>query len=192
MNHTRKKKFPKKKAGKLELFLRKYMDIIFAITFILLIVLETKTHNCDTLLPICIPWMYGNVAIFYICIILASVKIVFFKSSCDMMDTVSYFVITGMLAYMLIPAIVLLPNRYIHSGKEKICYGVIVDNTSMPLNKCPDSMRNYVKIKLCSEKTCFWHNTFKETKPVGTKCILKIRTGFFGLRYAQEVDFIVQ
>lgn len=98
--------------------------------------------------------MYGNVAVIYTCIILAFVKIVFFKSSCDMMDTVSYFVITGMLAYMLIPAIVLLPNRYIHSGKEKICYGVIVDSTSMPLNKCPDSMRNYVKIKLCGEKTC--------------------------------------
>ena len=97
------------------------------------------------------------------------------------------------LCFILIPALILLPNKYLPStilAKEK--YGVVIDFASVTTNKSPSCKNNYVKIKLDNEDISFWYDIHKETKPLGTKCIMNIKRGFFGLRYADNVDFLVE
>ena len=97
------------------------------------------------------------------------------------------------LCFILIPALVFLPNKYLSSKSSfKEEYGKVIDLTAVSVNKTPTSKKNYVKIKLDNEDISFWYDTYKETKPLGTKCIMNIKRGFFGLRYADNVDFLVE
>ena len=91
--------------------------------------------------------------------------------------------------YVIIPALIFLPNRYIPVEKNKTCYGLIV-NTDYTSSKG----KHYysAKVKLNNEDTYFWYRTGDKPKPIGTKCILSVGRGIFGLRYVQDVDFIVE
>ena len=115
------------------------------------------------------------------------------KTSEGFWDVWGTYLLKTSLCFILIPALILLPNKYLPSTilvKEK--YGVVIDLASIKINKSTSSRKNYVKIKLDNEDISFWYDTYKETKPLGTKCIMNIKRGFFGLRYAYNVDFLVE
>ena len=155
--------------------------------------LEVSVRKSNMLLPICIPWMYDRFAMCVISILLAFIKKISGKSKEKFGGIFGGYCIKTALCFILIPALILLPNKYLPStilAKEK--YGVVIDLASVTTNKSPSCKNNYVKIKLDNEDISFWYDTYKETKPLGTKCIMNIKRGFFGLRYADNVDFLVE
>ena len=163
------------------------------IAIVLIVYLEILVQDCNTLLPICIPWMYDRFAMCVISILLAFIKKISGKSKEEFGSIFGGYCIKTALCFILIPALILLPNKYLPSTilvKEK--YGVVIDLASIKINKSTSSRKNYVKIKLDNEDISFWYDTYKETKPLGTKCIMNIKRGFFGLRYADNVDFLVE
>jgi hypothetical protein len=84
-----------------------------------------------------------------------------------------------------------LPNRYIPISPKTERIGIVVDNTEWGLSKTGFSS-NYVKIKVAEEDVCFWYNLYKSSKPLGNKCIVSMRRGLFGIRYVENVDFLVE
>ena len=166
---------------------------ILLIAIALIVYLEILVKDSNTLLPICIPWMYDRFAMCVISILLAFIKKISGKSKEKFGSIFGGYCIKTALCFILIPALILLPNKYLPStilAKEK--YGVVIDLASVKTNKSPSSRNYYVKIKLDNEDISFWYDTYKETKPLGTKCIMNIKRGFFGLRYADNVDFLVE
>ena len=166
---------------------------ILLIAIALIVYLEILVQDNNTLLPICIPWMYDRFAMCVISILLAFIKKISGKSKEEFGSIFGGYCIKTALCFILIPALILLPNKYLPStilAKEK--YGVVIDFASVTTNKSPSCKNNYVKIKLDNEDISFWYDTYKETKPLGTKCIMNIKRGFFGLRYADNVDFLVE
>ena len=170
------------------------VDFILLITIVALVVyLEVLVQHSYTLLPICVPWMYDIIGVNFVSILLALIKIFLRKTSEGFWDVWGTYLLKTSLCFILIPALILLPNKYLPSTilvKEK--YGVVIDLDSVTTNKSPSSKNYYVKIKLDNEDISFWYDTYKETKPLGTKCIMNIKRGFFGLRYADNVDFLVE
>mgnify|MGYP004621099169 FL=1 len=171
-----------------------WVEIILLMAVIALVVFfEILVQDNNTLLPICIPWMYDRFAMCVISILLAFIKKISGKSKEEFGSIFGGYCIKTALCFILIPALILLPNKYLPSTilvKEK--YGVVIDLASIKINKSTSSRQNYVKIKLDNEDISFWYDTYKETKPLGTKCIMNIKRGFFGLRYADNVDFLVE
>lgn len=166
---------------------------ILIIAIALIVYLEILVQDNNTLLPICIPWMYDRFAMCVISILLAFITKISGKSKEKFGSLFGGYCIKTALCFILIPALILLPNKYLPSTilvKEK--YGVVIDFASVTANKSPSCKNNYVKIKLDNEDISFWYDIHKETKPVGTKCIMNIKRGFFGLRYADNVDFLVE
>ena len=167
--------------------------VILLIAIALIVYLEILVQDNNTLLPICIPWMYDRFAMCVISILLAFIKKISGKSKEKFGSIFGGYCIKTALCFILMPALILLPNKYLPSTilvKEK--YGVVIDLASIKINKSTSSRKNYVKIKLDNEDISFWYDTYKETKPLGTKCIMNIKRGFFGLRYADNVDFLVE
>ena len=171
-----------------------WVDFISLMAVIALVVfLEILVQDNNTLLPICIPWMYDRFAMCVISILLAFITKISGKSKEKFGSLFGGYCIKTALCFILIPALILLPNKYLPStilAKEK--YGVVIDLASVTTNKSPSCKNNYVKIKLDNEDISFWYDTYKETKPLGTKCIMNIKRGFLGLRYADNVDFLVE
>ena len=171
-----------------------WVDFISLMAVIALVVdLEILVQHSYTLLPICIPWMYYIIGISIVSVLLALIKKCFSKTSEKFVEIEAMYLLKTSLCFILIPALILLPNKYLPStilAKEK--YGVVIDFASITTNKSPSSKKYYVKIKLDDEDISFWYDTYKETKPLGTKCIMNINRGFFGLRYADNVDFLVE
>ena len=171
-----------------------WVAFILLMTVIALVVyLEVLVQHSYTLLPICVPWMYDIIGVNFVSILLALIKIFLRKTSEGFWDVWGTYLLKTSLCFILIPALILLPNKYLPSTilvKEK--YGVVIDLASIKINKSTSSRKNYVKIKLDNEDISFWYDTYKETKPLGTKCIMNIKRGFFGLRYADKVDFLVE
>ena len=171
-----------------------WVEIILLMAVIALVVFfEILVQDNNTLLPICIPWMYDRFAMCVISILLAFIKKISGKSKEEFGSIFGGYCIKTALCFILIPALILLPNKYLPSTilvKEK--YGVVIDLASIKINKSTSSRQNYVKIKLDNEDISFWYDTYKETKPLGTKCIMNIKRGFFGLKYADNVDFLVE
>ena len=166
---------------------------ILIIAIALIVYLQILVKDSNTLLPICIPWMYDRFAMCVISILLAFIKKISGKSKEKFGGIFGGYCIKTALCFILIPALILLPNKYLPStilAKEK--YGVVIDLVSVTTNKSPSCKNNYVKIKLDNEDISFWYDTYKETKPLGTKCIMNIKRGFLGLRYADNVDFLVE
>ena len=94
-----------------------------------------------------------------------------------------------MSVLILLPAFIFIPNRHIPTKPEIECQGVVIDNTTWPaMTKTPIN-RNYVKVKLDGENTSFWYRLTKDTKPHGSKCIVSVKRGVFGMRYVKKVDF---
>ena len=171
-----------------------WVDFISLMAVIALVVdLEILVQHSYTLLPICIPWMYDKIGMITFSGLCALIKKYLGKSSDGFSDIWCVCFVKVSLCFILIPALVFLPNKYLPSTilvKEK--YGVVIDLDSVTTNKSPSSKNYYVKIKLDNEDVSFWYDTYKETKPLGTKCIMNIKRGFFGLRYADNVDFLVE
>ena len=167
--------------------------ILWAPVFVLIVYIDLLVQHSYTLLPICVPWMYDIIGVNFVSILLALIKIFLRKTSEGFWDVWGTYLLKTSLCFILIPALILLPNKYLPStilAKEK--YGVVIDLASVKTNKSPSSRNYYVKIKLDNEDISFWYDTYKETKPLGTKCIMNIKRGFFGLRYADNVDFLVE
>ena len=96
---------------------------------------------------------------------------------------------------VMIPAVIFLTNNFYSSEESlKHCEGLIIDiqQASVGPSKTASPLRNYVKIKVDNENTSFWYDINNEPKPVGTKCILSVQKGFFGLRFVENVDFLVE
>lgn len=167
--------------------------ILWAPVFVLIVYIDLLVQYSYTLLPICIPWMYDKIGMITFSGLCALIKKYLGKSSDGFSDISCVCFVKVSLCFILIPALVFLPNKYLSltsSFKEE--YGKVIDLTYVYVNKSPSSKQYYVKIKLDNEDISFWYDTYKETKPLGTKCIMNIKRGFFGLRYADNVDFLVE
>ena len=156
--------------------------ILWAPVFVLIVYIDLLVQHSYTLLPICIPWMYDIIGVNFVSILLALIKIFLRKTSEGFWNVWGTYLLRTSLCFILIPALILLPNKYLPSTilvKEK--YGIVIDLASIKINKSTSSRKNYVKIKLDNEDISFWYDIHKETKPLGTKCIMNIKRGFFGM-----------
>lgn len=160
---------------------------------LLFLQMVTQMSCMDTLLPICIPWMYYQYVILGVALlpfIITPIRKCFTKSLGKGKSSSESYVWMTFVAFIIIPAIIFLPNRHIPIGVEKECLGIVVDKTSAPVNKSPSSERNYVKVRLDGENTSFWYCLNKESKPLGSRCIASVRKGILGMRYVEKVDFL--
>lgn len=157
--------------------------------------LEASVRKSNMLLPICIPWMYDYEVLFAVSIVLALIIKYLCKSKKDFLYVwLMYFWKLAVLMVM-IPAVIFLTNNFLSSEESlKHCEGLIIDiqQASVGPSKTASHLRNYVKIKVDNENTFFWYDINNEPKPVGTKCILSVQKGFFGLRFVENVDFFVE
>ena len=148
------------------------------------------------LLPICIPWMYDYEVLFAVSIVLALIIKYLCKSKKDFLYLWLMYFWKLAVFIVMIPAVIFLTNNFLGSEESlKHCEGLIIDIQQAsvgPSKTVSPPLRNYVKIKVDNENTSFWYDINKETKPLGTKCIMNIKRGFFGLRYADNVDFLVE
>ena len=180
----------KKQKSKMKKF---FSFLIFPLFVYLQIV--TEMSCMDTLLPVCIPWMYYQYVVlgtFLLPFIVTPIIRYFRKTSRKKKSISESYVWIIFVASIIIPAIIFLPNRHISLGTGTECQGVVIDQTSAAVNKSPSSNRNYVKIRIDGENTSFWHGLNKESKPLGSKCIVSVKRGIFGMRYVEEVDFLVE
>jgi hypothetical protein len=180
---------------RMDKFPSKHKGTLFTLICILLVILQIVTQkSCmETLLPICIPWMYYQYVVLGISLlpfIINPITKYFTKSSGKGKSFSESYVWILIVASIIIPAIIFLPNRHIPIGVEKECLGIVVDKTSAPVNKSPSSERNYVKVRLDGENTSFWYCLNKESKPLGSRCIASVRKGILGMRYVEKVDFL--
>ena len=179
-------KFPSKLSGTL-----------FILICILLVILQILTQwSCmDTLLPICLPWMYYQyvvLGVFLLPFIVNPIRKHFRNSSYRKNSISDPYEWKIAMALIIVPAIIFLPNRYIPIEHEIIYRGKIINHASAPVNKSSSSNRNYVKIEIDQLDTTFWYCLNKDSKPIGSKCIVSVRRGIFGMRYVEDVDFIVE
>lgn len=164
----------------------------FICVFFLILQIVTQWSCMDTLLAICIPWMYYQFVVlgtFFLPTIVNFVRKYFCKSSNRKNHIEDSYVWEIAMLLIIVPAIIFLPNRYIPIEPEKEYRGEVIDITSAPVNKSPSSNRNYVKVRLDGEDTSFWYCLNKASKPLGSKCIVSVRKGIFGMRYVEKVDF---
>lgn len=157
--------------------------------------LEASVRKSNMLLPICIPWMYDYEVLFAVSIVLALIIKYLCKSKKDFLYLWLMYFWKLAVFIVMIPAVIFLTNNFFSSEESlKHCEGLIIDiqQASVGPSKTASPLRNYVKIKVDNENTSFWYDINKETKPLGTKCIMNIKRGFFGLRYADNVDFLVE
>lgn len=173
----------------------KIKGTLITLICVLFVILQIVTQwSCmDTLLPICIPWMYYQYVIlgaFLLPLIVNLVRKHFCNSSSRKYFVEDSYDLKIAILLIIVPAIIFLPNRYIPIESEKEYRGEVIGRTSAPVNKSSSSNRNYVKISLNGENTSFWYCLNKASMPFGSKCIIYIRRGIFGMRYVEKVDFV--
>ena len=148
-----------------------------------------------TLLPICIPWMYYQFALIVLYVMVDPVTEYFRKknrkSKKKHFEETSTFSLKLICALIIIQALLFLPNRYFSIKSKSEHQGVVIDKTSWALTRTA-FWNNYAKIKSEDTNISFWCNTKKESKPLGTKCIITTRRGLFGINYVEKVDFLVE
>lgn len=157
--------------------------------------LEASVRKSNMLLPICIPWMYDYEVLFAVSIVLALIIKYLCKSKKDFLYLWLMYFWKLAVFIVMIPAVIFLTNNFYSSEESlKHCEGLIIDiqQASVEPSKTASPLRNYVKIKVDNENTSFWYDINNEPKPVGTKCILSVQKGFFGLRFVENVDFLVE
>lgn len=157
--------------------------------------LEVSVRKSNMLLPICIPWMYDYEVLFAVSIVLALIIKYLCKSKKDFLYLWLMYFWKLAVFIVMIPAVIFLTNNFLGSEESlKHCEGLIIDiqQASVGPSKTASPLRNYVKIKVDNENTSFWYDINNEPKPVGTKCILSVQKGFFGLRFVENVDFLVE
>lgn len=155
-------------------------------------VLVEKT-GLNTLLPICIPWMYYQFSLLLFYIVLDPVFRKMKAKYCIKKGIIRDHIYSSeiVLLLIIIPSLLLLPNRYIKKGTDVEYRGIVVDSTKWALTRTA-SWDNYVKIRLDDKKKSFWYKTRKESKPLGSKCIVTTRKGIFGVSYVEDVSFLVE
>ena len=155
----------------------------------------TEKACLDTLLPICIRWMYYQFAMWITFIALETFREHYGKPKKKKKEAPSLsfaFTLKCMSVLILIPAFIFIPNRYIPTNPETEYQGKVIDNTTWPaMTKTPIN-HNYVKVKLNGENTSFWYCLGKDSKPLGGKCIVSARKGLFGMRCVNKIDFLVE
>ena len=169
-----------------------FIPICFLLLFLQIV---TQMSCMDTLLPVCIPWMYYQYVVlgtFLLPFIVTPIIRYFRKTSRKKKSISESYVWIIFVASIIIPAIIFLPNRHISLGTGTECQGVVIDQTSAVVNKSPSSDRNYVKVRLDGEETSFWYCMNKDSKPLGSKCTVYVKRGIFGMRYVKNVDFLVE
>lgn len=173
------------------------MDILPNILFLFAVVTITKwvEKTClNTLLPICIPWMYFQflLIIIYVVYELISERNRSFTDKVHKREFKSFrFLYKSIWLLIIVPALILLPNRYICIGSEIKYEGIVVDKTTWAMTRTA-SWNNYVKIRLENLNTSFWCNQKKALQPNGSKCIVTVRRGVFGMRYVEDVSFLIE
>lgn len=182
-------------------FLRQIRSMYYfpGIVSIIVIVIATRLIEdacLKTLLPICIRWMYYQsvILLFYIILELFRdyhARYVNKNKRTKQQTLSSSLSIRVLQILIIISGMLFLPNRYIPIGPKTEGIGIVVDNTEWGLSKTGFSS-NYVKIKIDEEDVCFWYNLYKSSKPLGNKCIVSMRRGLFGIRYVENVDFLVE
>lgn len=165
-----------------------------ALFLIIFTVLENVVRNSNVLLPICVPWMYDYEGILVVSILLALIKKYLCKAKKDFAVVWIMFFLKSVVVIVIIPAIIFLTNGYLENQDVLKCYGTVVDmeSASVVPTKSASPLRNYVRIKLNNENTSFWYDIHKESKQIGTKCVLVVKRGFWGLRYVDKVGFLVK
>lgn len=180
------RKLPTRIQGVLFLFL----CVLFAF-----LQMVTQMSCMDTLLPICIPWMYYQYAVlgvFLIPFLINPIKKYIRKSSNKRKPVREDYVWKIVVVLIVVPAFIFLPNRYISICPKKEYFGNVIEQTTASVNKSPSSDRIYVKIELEGENLSFWRDLKKESQPIGAKCIVSVREGIFGMRCVEEVRFLVE
>lgn len=173
-----------------QLKFKKWRKVIYIILYaIVLVCLEIMVRRNNTLLPICIPWMYDYVLMLFLPFGIASVKKWLFNSHKKFFDIYEVIFLKTIQFIILIPSIVFLPNKFIPIDEPTSCCGTISSIDSLKITRTRSSIRYYVKIKLIGDDYSFWYDLGKEIKPLGTKCDLTVRRGLFGLRFVEKVDF---
>ena len=182
-------------------FLRQIRSMYYfpGIVSIIVIVIATRLIEdacLKTLLPICIRWMYYQsvILLFYIILELFRdyhARYVNKNKRTKQQTLSSSLSIRVLQILIIISGMLFLPNRYIPISPKTERIGIVVDNTEWGLSKTGFSS-NYVKIKIAEEDVCFWYNLYKSSKPLGNKCIVSMRRGLFGIRYVENVDFLVE
>ena len=172
----------------------KHKGTLFIIACFFFVVLQMVTQiSClDTLLPICIPWMYYQYVVYSVLLLPYGEAFIrkYFKKNKNKKEEVSDSYIWKIaVVIIIVPAIIFLPNRYIPIEDEIIYKGVVVDQTTASVNKSPSSDINYDKIQIIGEDVSFWYWHIK-SKPNGKKCLISVRRGIFGMRCVSNVDFV--
>ena len=175
----------------------KIKEFFYLFVFCFLVFLQIKAEKSarDTLLPICIPWMYSYLVLgllLMLPILVAPCKKLFGKKPKNCNINHETFMLKAVVLLIIVSAIVFIPNRYIPIRPKSECQGIVVDKTSVVFNKTPSFYRNYVKIQLDGENISFWYCLNKNSKPLGSKCLISVRRGIFGMRYVEKADFLVE
>ena len=200
-NHAiMRKTNPKKKGNNLNWFEKQVNRIpgnamykLFFFIFILFVTLQIVTEwSClDTLLPVCIPWMYHHhvvLGVFLLSFVVNPIRKHFLHKKKPISDSYEFKIA---MVLIIVPAIVFLPNRYIPIEPGTEYQGETISQTSVSVTT-PSCKRIYVKIKLNQEDTSFWYCLYQDSKPLGSKCIVTVRRGIFGMRYVENVVFLVE
>ena len=173
----------------------KELFYLFVFCFFVFLQIMVEKSARDTLLPICIPWMYSYLVLGLLLMLpflVAPCKKLFCKKLKNCNTNHETFILKAVVLLIIVSAIVFIPNRYISIRPEAECQGIVVDKTSVAFNKTPSFYRNYVKIQLDGENTSFWYCLNKNSKPLGSRCVISVRRGIFGMRYVEKADFFVE
>lgn len=166
---------------------------LWAICLFIVTFLDILIRTSYLLLPICIPWMHDYLAIIVLSLCI-SVYIKWFKHSTKNFLSLCFeFFCKFFVSYVVIASIIVLPNQYFSSGEEIKKTGTVIDNEMgiyVP-SKQADSWVYYSKIYIKDLGMSFWYQSGKIPQSVGRNCVVIIRKGLWGIRYAQKVDFIV-
>ena len=177
--------------------IKEILQTFFCIFVVVGITYWIESTCLKTLMPICIPWMYYQFVLLIIFIVLEVFRDYYNKPKKPRRKrknrrVLPYtFSVKCIAAIIIIPALFFLPNRYVKVETELEYDGCVVDQTKWKLSKTA-SWNNYVKIKIDDSNTSFWCNLGKEAWPIGTKCIISTSKGIFGMRYVEDVRFLIE
>ena len=114
---------------RMDKFPSKHKGTLFTLICILLVILQIVTQkSCmETLLPICIPWMYYQyvvLGIFLLPFLIASIRKLFWEKISRKESIIDPYVWKIIMTLIIVPAIIFLPNRYIPIEKGTEYKGV--------------------------------------------------------------------
>ena len=151
-------------------------------------------YKCNIIISICVPWMNAYEWVYGGALGLTLIKKYLFHSKCDIGEIWLKSLFFVSVIVIIIPASIFLLNKYLNTDKEVYVCGKVIETrheSSWEPSKTPGSKCYWLKIKLENEDFSFWYDYGKKP-PLSTKCILSVKKGLFGLRYADNVDFLIE